>query len=159
MNQLVAPTSFITSTSRRRAKIDRRIVLAISAIEASTSSTARPAVSPFTRPVAERILLVSSSRLRTSSMAASCGSPPVGFSALRRSASILSGSSGVTRKESGSGFEPSSSAPCLKASGFLPCARRSASAFEMYSTDLTFAVFSSASRSSALLLRVAASLM
>ena len=40
MNQLVAPTSFITSTSRRRAKTDSRIVLAISAIEASTSSAA-----------------------------------------------------------------------------------------------------------------------
>ena len=29
-NQFVAPTSFITSISRRREKIDRRIVLAIS---------------------------------------------------------------------------------------------------------------------------------
>ena len=38
MNQLVAPTSRITSTSRRRAKIESRIVLATSSTEASTSS-------------------------------------------------------------------------------------------------------------------------
>ena len=33
-NQFVAPTSFITSISRRREKIDRRIVFAISSAEA-----------------------------------------------------------------------------------------------------------------------------
>ena len=71
MNQLVAPTSFITSTSRRRAKIDSRIVFATSAIDASTSSAASIAVSAFTKPVALRILSVSSSRSRTSSIAAS----------------------------------------------------------------------------------------
>ena len=36
-NQLVAPTSFITSISRRRAKIESRIVLAISSVEAIRS--------------------------------------------------------------------------------------------------------------------------
>ena len=40
MNQSVAPTSFITSTSRRRAYSDSRIVFAISRIEATHSSTA-----------------------------------------------------------------------------------------------------------------------
>ena len=39
MNQFVAPTSFITSISRRRAKIDRRIVFAISSVDAVTSRT------------------------------------------------------------------------------------------------------------------------
>ena len=39
MNQLVAPTSFITSISRRRAKIERRMVFAISSVDAVTSST------------------------------------------------------------------------------------------------------------------------
>ena len=45
MNQLVAPTSFITSTSRRRAKIDRRIVFPISRTEATIriEISARPA--------------------------------------------------------------------------------------------------------------------
>ena len=44
MNQSVAPTSFITSTSRRRAYSDRRIVLAISRIDAivSRAANARP---------------------------------------------------------------------------------------------------------------------
>ena len=39
MNQLLAPTSFITSISRRRAKIESRIVFAIRSVEATTSST------------------------------------------------------------------------------------------------------------------------
>ncbi len=34
-NQLVAPTSFITSISRRREKIDRRMVFAISSTDAA----------------------------------------------------------------------------------------------------------------------------
>ena len=37
MNQFVAPTSFITSISRRREKIESRIVFAISSVEAITS--------------------------------------------------------------------------------------------------------------------------
>ena len=37
MNQFVAPTSFITSISRRRAKIESRIVFAIRSVEAITS--------------------------------------------------------------------------------------------------------------------------
>ena len=39
MNQFEAPTSFITSISRRRAKIESRIVFAISSVEATTSRT------------------------------------------------------------------------------------------------------------------------
>ena len=38
-NQFVAPTSFITSISRRRAKIESRIVFAMSSVDAVTSST------------------------------------------------------------------------------------------------------------------------
>jgi hypothetical protein len=61
----------------------------------------------------------------------------------------LSGSSGCTRNEAGSGFEPSSSAPASKAFGFFSCARASASPLEMNSTDFTFGVSSIALRSSA----------
>ena len=125
------------------------MVLAISAIEAKMSSAASPAVSAFTRPVADRILSVSSSRLRTSSMASSRGCPaPV--SELTTEAS-LSGSSGVTRNDAGSGFVPSSSAPSSKALGFFSRALSSASALEMNSTDFTPSVSSSAVRSSVLL--------
>ena len=49
MNQFVAPTSFITSTSRRRAKIDSRIVLPISRIDA----TSRIVISAEARPLDE----------------------------------------------------------------------------------------------------------
>ena len=38
-NQFVAPTSFITSISRRREKIDSRIVFAIRSTEAASSTT------------------------------------------------------------------------------------------------------------------------
>ena len=46
-NQFVAPTSFITSISRRREKIERRIVFAISSVEAisSTITAARKTIS------------------------------------------------------------------------------------------------------------------
>ena len=60
------------------------------------------------------------------------------FEARRRSAPSLSGSSGVTRNEAAAGSTPSSSVPSLKRLRVLACARPSASAFEMYSTDLTF---------------------
>ena len=71
MNQSVAPTSFMTSTSRRRANSDRRIVLEISRTEASTSSAASSAMLSFTTRVAERIFVVSSRRFLTSSIAGS----------------------------------------------------------------------------------------
>ena len=94
MNQSVAPTSFITSTSRRRAYSDSRIVLAISRIEAITSRPASSAVVSFTTRVTERILSVSSSRLLTSSIAGSMTvrppPAPTGASA-SRSAPMLSG--------------------------------------------------------------------
>ena len=38
-NQFVAPTSFITSISRRREKIERRMVFAISSAEAASRIT------------------------------------------------------------------------------------------------------------------------
>ena len=41
-NQFVAPTSFITSISRRRAKIESRMVFAISSAEAASRSTTTP---------------------------------------------------------------------------------------------------------------------
>ena len=111
MNQSVAPTSFITSTSRRRAYSDSRIVFAISRIDATPSRTANSAIVIFTTRVTERILFVSSSRLRTSSIAGSttvrapdgaCGA------SASRSLAMSSGLVGVTRNVSGSGLEPSS---------------------------------------------------
>ena len=61
-NQFVAPTSFITSISRRREKIDRRIVFAISSTDANSrttlatandqSSSARPVEDDVRRPFA-----------------------------------------------------------------------------------------------------------
>ena len=112
MNQSVAPTSFITSTSRRRANSESRIVLAISSTEAITSRPASSAVVSFTARVTERILFVSSSRLVTSSIAGSvtARSPPgpTGASA-SRSLVMLSGSSGVIRNVCGSGLKSPSS--------------------------------------------------
>jgi hypothetical protein len=66
MNQLVAPTSRITSTSRRRAKIERRIVFATSRMEASTKRPASAASRTLMVLVADRIFCVSSSRSWTS---------------------------------------------------------------------------------------------
>ncbi len=51
-NQLVAPTSFITSTSRRRAKIESRIVLPISSTAAIVSTTPS---APSTRPMVRAV--------------------------------------------------------------------------------------------------------
>src|SRR2546421_604288 len=76
MNQSVAPTSFITSTSRRRANRDSLIVLEISRMEAAMSSAASSAIVSFTMRVAERILLVSSRRFLTSSIDGSAGRAP-----------------------------------------------------------------------------------
>ncbi len=59
MNQSVAPTSFMTSTSRRRANIDRRIVLAISSTDASASSPIRTAIASLSDIVPLTILSVS----------------------------------------------------------------------------------------------------
>ncbi len=71
MNQSVAPTSFITSTSRRRENSDRRIVFEISRTDATTSSTASRPSSSFTTRVATRIFFVSSLRFLTASIAGS----------------------------------------------------------------------------------------
>jgi hypothetical protein len=71
-----------------------------------------PAVTPFTRLVADRILSVSDSRLRTSSIAAIRGCrSPLGARGASRSTIALTppGSSGVMRNESGKGLRPSSS--------------------------------------------------
>jgi hypothetical protein len=47
MNQFVAPTSFITATSRRRAKIAMRMVLRISSAAESSSTPAMTAIPHF----------------------------------------------------------------------------------------------------------------
>ena len=65
MNQSVAPTSFITSTSRRRAYSDSRMVLAISRIEATTKRTVNTAAVIVTRFVTSRIFFVSVCLLET----------------------------------------------------------------------------------------------
>ena len=109
MNQSVAPTSFITSTSRRRAYSDRRIVLAISRIEASTSRTVSTAAVIVTRLVTSRIFCVSVCLFDTVAIDESIGPPPLPppLSAVW-TASTLLGLSGITWKVSGSGFAPSS---------------------------------------------------
>ena len=50
MNQSVAPTSFITSISRRRANIAVRIVFQINRPEANISAIHRPVVYVLTKP-------------------------------------------------------------------------------------------------------------
>ena len=65
MNQSVAPTSFITSISRRRANSDSRIVLPISTIEASVSSAASSAAVIVTKRVTVSSFAVSSVWLET----------------------------------------------------------------------------------------------
>ena len=112
MNQSVAPTSFMTSTSRRREKSDRRIVLETSRTLATMSRTASRPVVSFTTRVATRIFCVSSLEFLTVSIAGSIVvRPPPGAlgDSASRSFSALSGLSGVTRKVSGSGLEPSRS--------------------------------------------------
>ena len=87
-------------------------MLAISSIEATPSSASSSAIVIFTTRVTERILFVSSSRLRTSSIAGSTTvRPPPGACGASASLSLpmSSGLAGVTRNVSGSGLEPSSS--------------------------------------------------
>ena len=89
MNQSVAPTSFMTSTSRRREKSDSRIVLDTSRTLATMSSTASRPVVSFTTRVATRIFCVSSLEFLTVSMAGSivvC--PPPGASGRQRVAQL-----------------------------------------------------------------------
>ncbi len=50
MNQFVAPTSFITSISRRRANIAVRIVFQISTTATTSSTTDATIVTPRTNP-------------------------------------------------------------------------------------------------------------
>ena len=112
MNQSVAPTSFMTSTSRRRENSDRRMVFDTSSTDAMISSVASSPVVSFTTRVATRIFCVSSFEFFTESIAGSITvRPPPGVEgdSASRSLSASSGLSGVTRKVSGSGFEPSSS--------------------------------------------------
>jgi hypothetical protein len=112
MNQSVAPTSFITSTSRRRENSDSRIVLETRSTDATTSSTVNRPVVSFTTRVATRIFCVSSREFFTASIDGSIVvRPPPGAAgdSASRSASALSGLSGVTRNVSGRGFDPSRS--------------------------------------------------
>jgi hypothetical protein len=112
MNQSVAPTSFMTSTSRRRENSDRRMVFETSRTLATTSSTASSPVVSFTTRVATRMRSVSSREFFTVSIAGSTVvRPPPGAAgaSASRSFSALSGLSGVTRNVSGSGLVPSRS--------------------------------------------------
>ena len=99
MNQSVAPTSFITSTSRRRAYSDSRIVLAISRIEAIVSSTVSAAAVIVTRLVTSRIFFVSLRLLEMLWIEASIvpvPPPAVGGASELWTASTLAGLSGIT---------------------------------------------------------------
>ena len=99
-NQFVAPTSFITSISRRREKIESRMVFAISSTEApSSTSTAIRKTSSITRATL---------RIRLESFCPSLTvSTPTNF-CVRMSAEIAfseSAFAGVTSKEAGNGFD------------------------------------------------------
>ncbi len=99
-NQFVAPTSFITSISRRREKIESRIVLAISSTDAPRStSTAMRKTSSITRATL---------RMRLESFWPSLTvSTPTNF-CVRMSAEIClrsSACSGVTSNDAGKGFD------------------------------------------------------
>src|ERR1700730_17677056 len=107
MNQSVAPTSFITSTSRRRANSDSLMVLAINSTEAAISSTVNTAAVIVTRLVTSRIFLVSSLWLETLWIDWSIVPQPPALSAVRI-ASASAGLSGYTWKVSGSGLVESS---------------------------------------------------
>ena len=80
MNQSVAPTSFITSTSRRRAYSDSRIVLAISRIDAIVSRTANARPPQVIAEVSSSIFFVSPFLFETLAIDGSIG-PPFGVSA------------------------------------------------------------------------------
>ena len=107
MNQSVAPTSFITSTSRRREYSESRIVLAISRIEAITSRIVSTAAVIVTRLVTWRIFLVSLRLLETFCTDGSIVRAVGGVSASRID-STYCGLVGITWKLSGSGLVPSS---------------------------------------------------
>ena len=87
-------------------------MLAISSIDATPSRPASSAIVIFTTFVTARILFVSSSRLRTSSIAGSTTVRPPPAASGARASRILpmsSGLVGVMRNVSGSGLDPSSS--------------------------------------------------
>ncbi len=108
MNQSVAPTSFITSTSRRRENRERRIVFEISSTDANTSSAASSAIVILIMRVAERIVLVCAWRFCTSAIAGSVTRRVTERARLvelgAQRARVRSGWSGVRRKMSGSGL-------------------------------------------------------
>ena len=96
MNQLVAPTSFITSISRRRANMAIRMALRIS----SSAATSRPAPTTnmarwakFDTPVTVLTLSLTSLASSTPGSAASC--------APMLSMRLISPDAGFTRYESG----------------------------------------------------------
>ena len=123
MNQLVAPTSFITSTSRRRAKIESRIVLAISATDANRSSAARPGREDLhesgRRQDLVGVLLLVADLVDRGERRLTVAGRVARARAGRRCRRPCPGSSGTTRNVSGSGFSPSSLAPSANARGFF----------------------------------------
>ena len=99
-NQFVAPTSFITSISRRREKIERRIVFAIRSVEAisSTITAARKTIS-ITRATRRIRSAVSLPYLTLSTPGRQ---PARGWPAI---ASTSSARTGTISCDGGSGFE------------------------------------------------------
>ena len=124
-NQFVAPTSFITSISRRRAKIERRIVFAMSSVEATSSTiTAIRKTTSMTRADTARIrcAVFSPSRRR-------CSTPARAARLQARARSRVDVLARLLRRDLErvrSGFDGSSST----SSGSLLHARSSACSFE-----------------------------
>ena len=128
-NQFVAPTSFITSISRLREKIESRIVFAIRSADEirSTIVATRKAVESTRATVTTR------SETTPPSLIFSTPAGRVGARRLRPISFAFSPSTGVTSNASGSGFPGRFST----ISGWSLRIRSSASAFETHVTSLT----------------------
>ena len=103
-NQLVAPTSFITSTSRRRAKMESRIVLPISSTAAMPSTTAMPAITASITPAVDSTLSAAWRRSRGSAGCRTVGSSPFMPATDDAIAALWSGSFAFTSKRAGNGL-------------------------------------------------------
>ena len=120
-NQFVAPTSFITSISRRREKIERRIVFAIRITDAIRSTTT------MTRKTIQITLPTWMIRFDVCWPSFTV-STPLNFCARRSRAITFTSSArcGVISNDAGSGFEGRFAVSC----GYFFCIRFSASVLE-----------------------------
>ena len=103
-NQFVAPTSFITSISRRLAKIDSRIVFAISSVDAMRSTTSPTRNTASMMPPTLTTSRAFSPPSLTDSMPAGFVPPGPAVSRSVLMSSVNSPFTGITSNEAGSGL-------------------------------------------------------